>query len=149
MDEPPVQRSSADLRVRLGGFANPGCDAMTVAGRLGRDGGGLSRLGSESRFLEKTAHRCHICGGKIVSKWQADHVLAHSSGGDHSAENYLPAHVLCNNYRWDYGSEEFQWILKIVVWARTQMEQKTGCGNAILTGFAAHDSKRHDRRQSS
>ena len=135
MDEPPVQRSSADLRVRLRRLRESRLrrhDSRREAGAGRRRT--LSPRERES-VLEKTAHRCHICGGKIVSKWQADHVLAHSSGGDHSAENYLPAHVLCNNYRWDYGSEEFQWILKIVVWARTQMEQKTGCGNAILNGI--------------
>ena len=56
-------------------------------------------------------------------QWKADHVLAHSSGGVHSPENYLPAHALCNGYRWDYDPEEFQWLLKIGVWARRQMER--------------------------
>ena len=63
--------------------------------------------------FDKTAGRCHICGGKIVGPWQADHVFPHSTGGVHAAENYLPAHTLCNNYRWDYSSEEFQEILKL------------------------------------
>src|SRR5687768_15236672 len=45
-------------------------------------------------IFEKTAGRCHICGGKIDGPWQADHVLAHSTGGVHAAENYLPAHTL-------------------------------------------------------
>ena len=50
--------------------------------------------------LQKTGGRCHICGGPIADeKWEADHVLAHSSGGSQSVENYLPAHSLCNNYR--------------------------------------------------
>src|SRR3712207_8439206 len=50
---------------------------------------------------------------------------AHSSGGAHSADNYLPAHTLCNNYRWDYSPEEFQLVLKIGVWARTRSEEHT------------------------
>jgi hypothetical protein len=33
----------------------------------------------------------------------------------------LPAHSTCNNYRWDYLPEEFQYILKLGVWASTQM----------------------------
>src|SRR5713101_7117472 len=64
-------------------------------------------------ILPKTAGRCHICGVAIEGAWQADHVLAHSGGGGHIADNYLPAHALCNNYRWDYSSEEFQHILKL------------------------------------
>ena len=56
-----------------------------------------------SAVFAKTAGRCHICGGSVAGEaWQADHVLAHSAGGVHSADNYLPAHSLCNNYRWDY-----------------------------------------------
>lgn len=71
-----------------------------------------SSLTAKQRWtiLEKTDGRCHICGGKVDSDWQADHVLAHSTGGAHAVDNYFPAHTLCNNYRWDYGSEEFQWI---------------------------------------
>ena len=64
-------------------------------------------------ILRKTDSRCHICGGEIEDKWDADHVLSHSKGGEHSVENYLPAHKVCNNYRWDYLAEEFQEILKL------------------------------------
>jgi hypothetical protein len=75
--------------------------------------------------LKSTGKRCHICGGLIAKKWQADHVLAFSADGKNSPENYLPAHRLCNRYRWDYGSEEFQWILKIGIWARTLMKNSS------------------------
>jgi 5-methylcytosine-specific restriction endonuclease McrA len=67
-------------------------------------------------LLRKTDKRCHICGGIIDGNdWEADHVLAHGSGGAHAIDNYLPAHSLCNNYRWHYDAEEFQWILKLGV----------------------------------
>src|SRR5687767_10382179 len=82
-----------------------------LAGSTGRQ-----TLTPEQRtlILSKTGNRCHICGGKIKKgeNWQADHVLAHAHGGKNSVENYLAAHSICNNYRWHYGSEEFQWILK-------------------------------------
>ena len=70
-------------------------------------------LSSEEReiVLKKTERKCHVCGGPIDGYWDADHVLAHSGGGDHSVDNYLPAHRTCNNYRWDYLPEEFQEIL--------------------------------------
>jgi len=102
-----------------------------------------------AHILAKTAGRCHICGGLIgESTWQADHVLAHSAGGAHSADNYLPAHSLCNHYRWDYSSEEFQHILKLGVWTRTQIERRTACGRAAAAAFLAHERTRQARRVS-
>ena len=98
--------------------------------------------------LMKTAARCHVCGGAISGKkWHADHVLAHSSGGKHSVDNYLPAHVLCNNYRWDYDSEEVQWILKIGVWARTQMERSPTFGPHLREQFLKYELRRQRRRK--
>lgn len=98
--------------------------------------------------LEKTGGRCHICGGGIANtRWQADHVLAHSGGGGSSVENFLPAHALCNNYRWDYLPEEFALILKIGVWARTQMERETPVGRQIVSGFTRHERGRVGRQK--
>ena len=61
-------------------------------------------------------------------------------------ENYLAAHATCNNYRWDYLPDEFQWTLKIGVWARLVMEKQDGLGQAMTRGFAAHERTR-ERRQ--
>ena len=93
-------------------------------------------------MLAKTAGRCHICGGEVDQQWQADHVLAHSAGGTHSADNYLPAHTTCNNYRWDYLPEEFQLILKLGVWARTQIEKETSTGKVLAEGFLSKERQR-------
>jgi 5-methylcytosine-specific restriction endonuclease McrA len=60
-----------------------------------------------SAVLIKTAGRCHICGGHINSEWATDHVLAHAQGGEHTVDNYLPAHAICNRARWFYSTEEF------------------------------------------
>ena len=96
----------------------------------------------------KTNGRCHICGGGITTaSWDADHVLSHSDGGAHSIENYLPAHSLCNNYRWDYSAEEFQWILKIGVWTRLQMEKGSLLGAAIARRFHSHELCNKSRRK--
>ncbi len=107
------------------------------------------RLTSEDRkaILSKTDGRCHICGGKVESRWHADHVLAHSAGGQHSVDNYLPADPLCNNYRWDYMPEEFQLILKLGVWARTQIEKETGVGMRIAEGFVKYERLVAKRRK--
>jgi 5-methylcytosine-specific restriction endonuclease McrA len=99
------------------------------------------------QVLAKTSDRCHICGGKIEGAgWQADHVIAHSAGGTHNVDNYLPAHATCNNYRWDYLPEEFQYILKLGVWARTQIERGTAVGNDVASAFAGHEACRLKRR---
>jgi 5-methylcytosine-specific restriction endonuclease McrA len=108
-DEPGLPASPADLQVRLKQLA----DERRVWHKENRRPRRRSLSAAErSMILEKTDGLCHICGGKIVSM-TADHVLAHSTGaGESTADrfrNYLPAHGLCNNYRWDYSQEEFQW----------------------------------------
>jgi len=100
-------------------------------------------------ILRKTGRRCHICGGKIKEGWQADHVLAHSVGGKPTIENYLPAHKLCNHYRWDYSAGEFQYILKIGVWTCTQIRRQSKIGLDVAKGFLAHERAREARRKRS
>jgi hypothetical protein len=106
----------------------------------------LSAL-QRAEVFQKTAGRCHICGGTIEGAWQADHVLAHSGGGTHVSDNYLPAHTLCNNYRWDYSSAEFQQILKLGVWLRTQIERKTQIGKIAAKLYLMHEALREKRRR--
>jgi hypothetical protein len=112
--------------------------------RLAREA--LSRK-ERQLILAKTNGRCHICGGVVSERWQADHVLAHSGGGVHVVDNYLPAHAVCNNYRWDYTSDEFQEILKLGVWIRLQMEHKTPLGLTAAVRYLAHDKRRAARRK--
>ncbi len=124
------------------------------AERAGENGGGRVARRSLSpadraKVLAKTGHRCHICGGEIGSeRWQADHVLAHSAGGRHEVDNYLPACATCNNYRWDYGSEEFQWILKLGVWLRTRIQTQTPLGKVAAAEFLKSESRRVARLRS-
>jgi HNH endonuclease len=102
-------------------------------------------------ILRKTGKRCHICGGKIKRDevWQADHILAHAHGGVHSFENYLPTHSICNNYRWRYGAEEFQWILKLGVWTRSLIERQNWLGITLADKFIKHELNRISRQQTS
>lgn len=72
--------------------------------------------------------------------------LSLPTGNTHSPDNYLPAHSVCNNYRWHYGTEEFQWILKLGVWFRTQVENQTPVG-AAARDFLAHERRRTSRRK--
>lgn len=106
----------------------------------------LSKMERKAIF-EKTGGRCHVCGGDIiVDDWEADHVFSHALGGQHNADNYLPAHQLCNNYRWFYGPEEFQWILKLGVWLRTKIEKKEKVAKDAAEAFCSYDRARSKRR---
>lgn len=100
-----------------------------------------------TEVLAKTDGRCHICGGSVDADWHADHVLAHAGGGEHAAANYLPAHSLCNNYRWHYLPEEFQLVMKIGIWARLQIEKDTPLGRGIALGFTLYERRREARRK--
>jgi 5-methylcytosine-specific restriction endonuclease McrA len=102
-----------------------------------------------AEVLAKTSGHCHICGGEIGSdRWQADHVLAYSGGGPHRLDNYLPAHAVCNNYRWDYLPEESQLVMKLGVFVKTQIERSTLLGRAVGLAFTAYERKRLRRQKS-
>jgi 5-methylcytosine-specific restriction endonuclease McrA len=106
----------------------------------------LTRVDRDA-ILEKAGGRCHICGGEIYGAWEADHVYSHCLGGQHAISNYLPAHPICNNYRWFYGPEEFQWILKLGVWLRTKIELKQRIGLEAASQFIRSDNLRAKRRR--
>ena len=103
---------------------------------------------ARSQILESTDSRCHICGGEIGpgERWTADHVLPHARGGGTGVENHLPSHGLCNNYRWHYSPEELQWILKLGVWTRTQIEKRDPLAMQLAERFVSHERKRNSRR---
>lgn len=104
-----------------------------------------SRLTNKDReiIFAKTDGRCHVCGIKIsLGEFQADHVLSHVHGGLHKIENYLPACFICNNYRWHYLPEELQLILKIGVYAKTEIENGTILGNLMAKRYTIKENRR-------
>jgi len=106
----------------------------------------LSALDRQA-ILAVTGGRCHICGGDLTGGWEADHVRAHSTGGAHARDNFLAAHAVCNNYRWNYTPDEFQQILKLGVWVRNQIEKKTSLGLQTAEKFVKHETRRDGRRR--
>jgi 5-methylcytosine-specific restriction endonuclease McrA len=102
-------------------------------------------------ILSKTGSRCHICGGRIETDdaWQVDHLVPHAVGGDDLIENYLPAHSMCNNYRWHYSPEEFQWILKLGIWMRTRIEKHDRAAMALAERFVKDERARITRQNNS
>ena len=110
-----------------------------------------SRAKKEQRLeiLKKTGSRCHICGGRIPDGcyWEADHVNPAAAGGDNKSENFLAAHGLCNGAKSDHKGEEFQWVLKIGVWAKKQMEGRTVLGTQMLKLFYENERQRAKRQK--
>lgn len=93
--------------------------------------------------LQKTSKRCHVCGGKLTAdNFHADHVVPHVAGGKHSVDNYLPACATCNNYRWHYLPEEIQWVMKLGVFAKTQIEKETMLGVALAESFMKYEQRK-------
>jgi hypothetical protein len=104
-----------------------------------------ARLSKEQRKIihVKTDGRCHFCGIKVpIDKFQADHVVCHTRGGSHKEDNYLPSCFICNNYRWHYLPRELQIILKLGVWARTEIEHQTATGKEIAMRFSKKECSR-------
>jgi len=105
----------------------------------------VGRLTKNERLLilAKTDSKCHICGQDVsLTEFQADHVVSHIRGGIHRVDNYLPACFICNNYRWHYLPEELQLILKIGVWAKTEIERKSVIGISMASKFVSKENRR-------
>lgn len=95
-----------------------------------------------AQILEKAGRRCHICGGAIDGAWHADHVRPHIGGGTSDLPNYLPAHAVCNTYKWFYVPEEIELILKLGGWARDQIEKQTTVGRALTAEYFKKERRR-------
>lgn len=105
----------------------------------------IGRLSKKDRLLilDKTNSKCHICGTEIsIINFQADHVTSHIIGGLHKIDNYLPSCQVCNNSRWHYLPEELQLILKIGVFAKTEIEKGTILGKSIASKFVLKELRR-------
>jgi hypothetical protein len=84
----------------------------------------LSRKQRET-VLAKPAGRCHICGGVVAEPWQADHVLAHSGGGGHIVDNYLPGTTLLMNSK-KFSSSAYGSACKLSIERRWGSKQRPG-----------------------
>ena len=98
------------------------------------------------RIHSKTNGRCHFCGIKLkINNFQADHIVSHTRGGEHSEDNYLPSCFTCNNYRWHYLPRELQIILKLGVWLRTEIENQSLIGKDVAARFSRREKTRVKR----
>ena len=105
------------------------------------------QVGDKVEILKKTGNCCHVCGQELnLSNFQADHIVPQSTGGDSEIENYIAACKLCNSYRWGYLPEEIRWVMKVGVWAKTQIEFETELGKNISESFIEYEKTREQRR---
>jgi len=105
-------------------------------------------ISERPKILAKTGGQCHVYGGPIEgNQWDADHISAHSLGGKPLLDNFLPADSICNGCRWFFQPEEIQWILKLGVWLRKQIEDETKLGMQAAQAFCKQDYVRELRRK--
>ena len=147
MVQPTIPENGRQLKKRLTELK----DAREERQARYRKSGGRGRTALARRereeVLKKTAGRCHICCGEVDPSWRVDHVQPPGEGGSNELDNLLPAHRLCNHYKWDYFPEENQWILKIGVWARRQILSNSQLGSQIASEFIYYDHGRQRRRR--
>ena len=62
------------------------------------------------------------------------------------ANQQLPRPITAKS-NWHYDPEEFQWILKLGVWLRTQISRRTKIGRDAARSFCGHDRHRATRRK--
>jgi hypothetical protein len=62
-------------------------------------------------------------------------------------DNYLPAHAVCNNYRWDYTPDEYQLILKLGVWLKGEILRETRIGKDAAEKFVKKQAAVARRRR--
>ena len=143
MNEPPLPESFEELAAQLKALHEERKNYPRPLRRLSLT------TNQRADVLDKTDARCHLCGGEIEpgKPFAADHVLPRAALGPHKLANYLPAHRLCNGCRWFYSPEEVQWILRMGVWARKQMEAKTHLGEKIGPAFLKHEKAVRKRRK--
>jgi 5-methylcytosine-specific restriction endonuclease McrA len=82
--------------------------------------------------LKKTGGTCHVCGGAVGRKWQADHVVPHKLGGQARLENYLPICKECNRLRWFHAPDVVRLIMRLGVYAKNEIRHESALGDQLV-----------------
>lgn len=88
--------------------------------------------GQRAEVLKKTGGTCHVCGGRVGRRWQADHVVPHRLGGTPKLENFLPICKECNRLRWFHAPGVVRLIMRLGVYARHEIRRETKLGDALV-----------------
>jgi len=91
----------------------------------------LSRA-DRNYIFQKTGGKCHVCGGSLGVRWQADHVIPHILGGQATLDNYLPICKECNRLRWFHSPDVIRLIMRLGIYAKNEIRNQTGLGENLL-----------------
>ncbi len=107
-----------------------------------------ARLSDEDRerIAQKTARTCHVCGGALGAKWQADHVVPHTLGGKATLDNYLPICKECNRLRWFYSPDVIRLIMRLGTYAKNEIRHGTTLGEELLSLVLTRLESNRNRR---
>ncbi len=93
------------------------------------------RLTDEKKkmVLKKTNCHCHICGGKINSYYEIEHILPRIAFNIEEEYNLLPAHQICNRKKWLYKPNELIEVILLGIFAFENINAINGlCSNKNL-----------------
>ena len=109
-----------------------------------------ARLSSADRekIFRKTGGTCHVCGGSLGERWQADHVVPHILGGQATLDNYLPICKECNRLRWFHSPDVIRLIMRLGVYAKNEIRNQTELGEQLLPLLLKRIHSNQNRRVS-
>ena len=97
------------------------------------------------RIRGKTGGRCHVCGGPLGPKWEADHIRPRARGGVDAEHNCLPACGVCNATRWHRSSKVIRRMLQLGMYLLPEIRRNSDLGKAALAHYKARRRKNKAR----
>lgn len=97
------------------------------------------------RIWNKTGGRCHVCGGPLGPKWEADHIRPRARSGMDIESNYLPACGVCNATRWHRSSKVIRRMLKLGMYLLPEIRRNSNLGKAALAYYKTRRRKNKAR----
>ena len=104
-------------------------------------------LAVRKRIRSKTGGRCHVCGGPLGPKWEADHIRPRARGGMDMESNYLPACGVCNATRWNRSSKVIRRMLQLGMYLLPEIRSNSNLGKAALAHYKTRRRKNKARRR--
>ena len=98
----------------------------------------------KAEIFNKTNGICHICGCELYFEKFS---ITCSAEKEKSVESCLPACKSCKMIYDNYLSSEIKWMLKIGLWAKTQIEYETDIGKEIATEIIEVEKDRENRKK--
>lgn len=94
-------------------------------------------------IFDKTNGLCHICGNALSpEKYSITYSLLFNE-----QDQPLPACKSCKTFHDNYLSDEIKWIIKLGLWAKTQIEYETEIGQLLAEEFIDYEQFRENGRQ--